>query len=166
MGLFTELECGICYLPYTRCSRQPQVLKCCHTFCSKCVERLVLRKRKSATLTCPVCRMQTVYPRTINLSESLPLDSDIWRQIPAEKPQEEQPEETLHKLLRTALTHVAGRSSRRGRSAWVRPKLKWPQFLKNWKSRGLFGRKQNPEEKRQLESDQKLIAQVPWFSVL
>lgn len=50
------LKCGICLDRYN----SPKVLPCLHTFCESCLVQYT--PRESLTLTCPVCRQQSILP--------------------------------------------------------------------------------------------------------
>jgi len=56
----TQLECSVCLDTYTN----PKLLPCFHTFCKKCLERLVVKDRDRHTLCCPNCRRTTLLPAT------------------------------------------------------------------------------------------------------
>ena len=53
-----QLECSVCLDTYTN----PKLLPCFHTFCTKCLERLVVKDRDGHTLCCPNCRRTTLLP--------------------------------------------------------------------------------------------------------
>ena len=54
-----QLNCSICLDIYT----DPKVLQCLHTYCRKCLERLVFRDQQGElSLTCPTCRQITSVP--------------------------------------------------------------------------------------------------------
>ena len=54
----TQLECSVCLDTYTNA----KLLPCFHSFCKKCLERLVIQDRDGLTLTCPNCRRTTPLP--------------------------------------------------------------------------------------------------------
>ena len=58
----SQLECSICHATYS----SPKQLPCFHTFCKKCLERLVVQDHNVHTLTCPedYCRKTTSLPPT------------------------------------------------------------------------------------------------------
>ena len=53
-----QLECSVCLDTYTNA----KLLPCFHSFCKKCLERLVVQDRNGPTLTCPNCRRTTPLP--------------------------------------------------------------------------------------------------------
>ena len=55
-----QLECSVCLDTYT----DAKLLPCFHSFCKKCLERLVVQDRDGHTLTCPICRQTTPLPPT------------------------------------------------------------------------------------------------------
>ena len=54
----TQLECSVCLDTYTNA----KLLPCFHSFCKKCLERLVVQDHDGHTLTCPNCRRTTQLP--------------------------------------------------------------------------------------------------------
>ena len=55
-----QLECSICLDTLT----DAKLLPCFHSFCKKCLERLVVQDRDGHTLYCPTCRRTTLLPPT------------------------------------------------------------------------------------------------------
>ena len=53
-----QLECSVCLDTYNNA----KLLPCFHSFCKKCLERLVVQDRNGPTLTCPNCRRTTPLP--------------------------------------------------------------------------------------------------------
>ncbi|CAC5384225.1 unnamed protein product [Mytilus coruscus] len=45
-----EKTCDLCYEDFDRENHEPRKLPCCHTYCSQCLDRMVLR---NASITCP-----------------------------------------------------------------------------------------------------------------
>ncbi|XP_038053618.1 E3 ubiquitin-protein ligase TRIM56-like, partial [Patiria miniata] len=64
-----ELECPICFCRF----KDPKMLNCQHSFCLKCLEKMVSRKK----IKCPICRKETQVPDggVQKLSPSLLLSS-------------------------------------------------------------------------------------------
>jgi len=54
----TQLECSVCLDTYT----DAKLLPCFHSFCKKCLKRLVVQDHDGHTLTCPNCRRTTPLP--------------------------------------------------------------------------------------------------------
>ena len=54
----TQLECSVCLDTYT----DAKLLPCFHSFCTKCLERLVVQDHDGDSLTCPNCRRTTPLP--------------------------------------------------------------------------------------------------------
>ena len=52
-----NLECGICLESF----QEPKVLPCQHTYCKKCLERIIFRASggRVQKITCPECRVET-----------------------------------------------------------------------------------------------------------
>ena len=55
-----QLECSICLDTLT----DAKLLPCFHSFCKKCLERLVVQDHDGHTLCCPTCRRTTLLPPT------------------------------------------------------------------------------------------------------
>ena len=54
-----QLNCSICLDIYT----DPKLLQCFHTYCRKCLVKLVVRDEQgNLSLTCPICRQATPVP--------------------------------------------------------------------------------------------------------
>ena len=53
-----QLECSVCLDTLT----DAKLLPCFHSFCKKCLERLVVQDRDGHTLCCPTCRRTTLLP--------------------------------------------------------------------------------------------------------
>ena len=54
-----ELNCSICLDTYV----DPKLLQCFHTYCRKCLVKLVVRdQQRQLILTCPICRHDTPVP--------------------------------------------------------------------------------------------------------
>ena len=54
-----EITCPICQDHFD----EPKILPCCHYYCKKCIERLVLRAGHNRAFACPECRSETVVPQ-------------------------------------------------------------------------------------------------------
>ncbi|XP_072567259.1 E3 ubiquitin-protein ligase RNF182 [Paramormyrops kingsleyae] len=58
-----ELECKICYCPYSLGCRRPKLLKCHHRLCAKCLAKLLdLGDWPPCAVVCPFCRYVTNLP--------------------------------------------------------------------------------------------------------
>ena len=55
-----QLECSVCLDTLT----DAKLLPCFHSFCKKCLERLVVQDRDGHTICCPTCRRTTLLPPT------------------------------------------------------------------------------------------------------
>ena len=53
-----QLNCSICLDIYT----DPKLLQCFHTYCKKCLVKLVSDQQGDLSLTCPICRQATPVP--------------------------------------------------------------------------------------------------------
>ena len=54
-----EITCPICQDHFDK----PKILPCCHYYCKKCIERLVLSAGHNRAFACPECRSETVLPQ-------------------------------------------------------------------------------------------------------
>ncbi|XP_029930625.1 E3 ubiquitin-protein ligase RNF182 [Myripristis murdjan] len=71
-----ELECKICYCPYSLGSRRPKVLECCHRLCAKCLAKILdLGESPPNAVVCPFCRYVTGLPG--EAASSLPDDCNL-----------------------------------------------------------------------------------------
>ncbi|KAM6954044.1 E3 ubiquitin-protein ligase RNF182 [Aplochiton taeniatus] len=71
-----ELECKICYCPYSLGSRRPKVLECCHRLCAKCLAKILdLGESPPNAVVCPFCRYPTRLPG--EAVSSLPDDCNL-----------------------------------------------------------------------------------------
>ena len=50
--LAKSLECAICLDTF----EDPRMLRCQHSYCRKCLEKIVVRVGSTYKLTCPECR--------------------------------------------------------------------------------------------------------------
>ena len=53
--LAKNLECAICLDAYDG----PKVLICQHSYCKKCLEKMVFKFGRVSKITCPECRKET-----------------------------------------------------------------------------------------------------------
>ena len=51
-SLGKHLECAVCLDQYT----EPKVLPCLHSFCKRCLQRLLTREGAECKISCPTCR--------------------------------------------------------------------------------------------------------------
>ncbi|XP_038055894.1 E3 ubiquitin-protein ligase TRIM56-like [Patiria miniata] len=51
-----HLECPICFSRFTN----PKILNCLHSFCQRCLEKMMEGHSQQREITCPVCRQQMV----------------------------------------------------------------------------------------------------------
>ncbi|XP_028833403.1 E3 ubiquitin-protein ligase RNF182 [Denticeps clupeoides] len=71
-----ELECKICYCPYSLSGRRPKVLGCCHRLCAKCLAKILdLGESPPNAVVCPFCRYVTGLPG--EAAGSLPDDLNL-----------------------------------------------------------------------------------------
>ncbi|XP_068226112.1 E3 ubiquitin-protein ligase TRIM13-like isoform X2 [Palaemon carinicauda] len=53
------MNCLVCTERYRSGEYSPRILPCSHTFCSKCIKKLLhLHKKKNESTTCPFCRRE------------------------------------------------------------------------------------------------------------
>ncbi|XP_041125846.1 RING finger protein 227-like [Polyodon spathula] len=120
------MECGVCYLPYSRCGREPRLLHCGHMFCMACLVCVARERGGMLTLCCPLCRQTTSVGRGLRLQEALWVDTAVWSWIPESEKEEEEEEEEEEDQIK-ALTDGQSECSAPLR---LRPKLKILSFLK------------------------------------
>ncbi|XP_029109666.1 E3 ubiquitin-protein ligase RNF182 [Scleropages formosus] len=71
-----ELECKICYSPYSLGSRRPKVLQCGHRLCARCLSKILDQgENPPRAVACPFCRRATGLPA--EAAGGLPDDGDI-----------------------------------------------------------------------------------------
>lgn len=110
----SELECGICCMPYDRCGRAPRRLggargswkpsRCRHVICSACVCQLA-REGWWEEVTCPYCRAVTSLRERGNLLAAgvrrssggwrrrlvlPPIDAELWQRVVLREREREQ----------------------------------------------------------------------------
>ncbi|XP_072163059.1 E3 ubiquitin-protein ligase TRIM45-like [Diadema setosum] len=68
-----NLECPICLTLFN----QPKLLTCSHTFCKDCLQRISQTQSDKETITCPICRKETLTPGgdVDKLQTNVPLSS-------------------------------------------------------------------------------------------
>ncbi|XP_028654233.1 E3 ubiquitin-protein ligase-like [Erpetoichthys calabaricus] len=75
----TSVECGICFLSYNWNRRCPRTLRCCHTFCERCLLTLagcgVDEDTQNFIILCPLCRGTT--SGSFPLRRALRLDEEV-----------------------------------------------------------------------------------------
>ncbi|KAJ7993396.1 hypothetical protein DPEC_G00272000 [Dallia pectoralis] len=81
MVLCEDMECGVCYQPYSRQERVPRVLHCRHTFCATCLETMSMPRSDMLTVRCPLCRQTTCIGRGLTIPEALWVNSHLWDYI-------------------------------------------------------------------------------------
>ncbi|KAG2462125.1 SNED1 protein, partial [Polypterus senegalus] len=101
MALVEDMECGVCYLPYSRSGREPRLLHCGHTFCTPCLCCVSQERKGALALTCPLCRRVTCIGQELALQEALWVDTEVWNQIPEMEVEEEEEEEEEGKEITT-----------------------------------------------------------------
>ena len=55
----TSATCGLCSELYT----DPRMLQCLHSFCSKCLKKILEEQRSRTSLKCPTCKKSTTVPK-------------------------------------------------------------------------------------------------------
>ncbi|XP_010901239.2 E3 ubiquitin-protein ligase KEG [Esox lucius] len=136
-----DMECGVCYQPYSREERVPRVLHCRHTFCATCLETISLPKSGLLTVRCPLCRQTTCIGRGLTLHEALWVNSRLWDNISESEEEqdqvievmdeEEEEEEEEEGMEANVPTHAA--SQAKGPTPKpTRPKLKLPAFFRKF----------------------------------
>lgn len=79
-----ELECKICYCPYSLGCRRPKLLKCHHRLCAKCLAKLLeLGDWPPCVVVCPFCRYVTNLPD--DASGSIPDDGGLVEALCGQK---------------------------------------------------------------------------------
>ena len=58
---FDNFECPVCMEEFV----DPRVLTCLHSYCKRCLERLVKREGQKYSIKCPECRKETEVRRVI-----------------------------------------------------------------------------------------------------
>ncbi|XP_030646910.1 RING finger protein 208 [Chanos chanos] len=126
MVLSEDLECTVCYAPYSRSERIPRVLFCRHTFCAPCLEAMALEVSSYKTVRCPLCRQMTCLNRGVAIQEGLWVNSQVWDNIPETEEKDEIEEERTSartQIRRPKLTLCSTSKNNR-------PKLRLPSFLR------------------------------------
>ncbi|XP_061584614.1 E3 ubiquitin-protein ligase rnf152-like [Cololabis saira] len=78
-----SLECIVCCHEFSRCDRVPRILHCDHTFCAVCIQKMCNLEGIVNTVSCPLCRWITCIRSTGTVAGVLPVNTEIWDQIPA-----------------------------------------------------------------------------------
>ncbi|XP_043926842.1 RING finger protein 227-like [Protopterus annectens] len=164
MDISNELDCGICYLPYTRSNRPPRRLHCGHSFCEECLRKLVWTDNGQANLYCPLCRQLTNLRKGLPVVKALHLDMEMWWKIPLDKDEDE---EDLKKQNKSqAMIYLLSPSKRvfeNSETVQNHKKSILPKFLKKLTSAKKH-RKRKEDEMR-LEMEQTQADQMPSSSV-
>lgn len=108
-GMYSELECGICYLTYNAARRCPRELHCKHTFCESCL--LALSRSQTVTeatpnhapdrsIVCPLCRHTTSLSDEAKIRAELRVDEGAMERLMVtgvllERDDDEEPEEPV-----------------------------------------------------------------------
>ena len=53
-----DITCTVCLDNF----KEPKVLRCCHTFCKSCLERIIEKAKVKTNLVCPQCRAEHTIP--------------------------------------------------------------------------------------------------------
>ena len=72
-ALEKHLECAICLERYD----EPKVLSCMHSYCKKCLEKLVYEDKVGHHIPCPECRKETEVRKFKALYFSLKVNKKI-----------------------------------------------------------------------------------------
>ncbi|XP_068164729.1 E3 ubiquitin-protein ligase-like [Antennarius striatus] len=95
-GVFSELDCGVCYWGYDPGRRRPLVLGCKHVFCERCLLTLscprgleASRQGPNKCVVCPLCRQATPIPGDGGVGLVLPVDGGVLERLLARGPPEE-----------------------------------------------------------------------------
>lgn len=132
MVLFDDLECGVCYLRYSRIDRVPRMLHCNHTFCTPCLETMGLHYSGLCSVRCPLCRQVTCVDRGLSLQGALFVNSQLWDNISKEQ-KDEKEEKKEEKRNEGKSVHFQVPPSSQAECPVPkqnRPKLRLPSFLK------------------------------------
>eukprot|EP00063_Salmo_salar_P048964 XP_014023799.1 PREDICTED: RING finger protein 208-like [Salmo salar] len=93
MGLMSEdMNCCVCFQPYSRRENIPRVLHCEHTFCGPCLEAISRLHSGLLTVCCPLCRWITCCRASLPIAGSLFVNTEIWDQIAGRQQEEEEKE--------------------------------------------------------------------------
>lgn len=106
-----ELECKICYSQYNLQSRRPKLLDCCHSLCSKCLQKILdAGQTFPPEAVCPFCR----YPTTLKgtCMNELPDNCNLLSALNIHRPAQKNLQVATELLLSPrALTSLVGHSS-------------------------------------------------------
>ncbi|KAL1023378.1 hypothetical protein UPYG_G00040080 [Umbra pygmaea] len=129
-----DMDCGVCYQPYSRQDRIPRVLHCRHTFCTTCLETMSQPRNGLLTVRCPLCRQTTCVGRGLSLQEALWVNSRFWDNI-SESTEEEEEEEAIEgieeEMTGNLQTHAPSQATCPA-TKLSRTKLKLPAFLRKF----------------------------------
>lgn len=127
MVLCEDLECGVCFERYSRSQRVPRMLFCHHTFCTTCLEKMVVERSSMLSVRCPLCRQVSCVRGGLSLQEALWVNSRLWDDISEDHDQEK---EELSSIGAQAKAPPPTECGMRPSSNPNRPKLHLPSFLK------------------------------------